>query len=336
MRKEKEQLPLLPLRGLLVFPNMVLHLDVGRERSVKALEEAMVGDNRILLMAQKDAKVDEPAEADLFTVGTVALIKQMIKLPGGTIRVLVEGLTRASIIRYLHTEPFFKVEAELIPEETVKTPEVEALRRSLLYQFEQYLKASRRIPPETLATVSGIEEPGRLADIIASHLSLKIQQKQELLEAASAKERLEKLSEILSREIEIVEIERRINMRVRKQMEKTQKEYYLREQMKAIQKELGEKDERTAEADEYREKISKAALPLEVEEKALEEVERLEKMPPAAAEGIVIRTYLDWLLELPWSTVTTDRLDLDRAAEILDEDHYGLHEVKERIIEYLA
>jgi len=336
MRKEKEQLPLLPLRGLLVFPNMVLHLDVGRERSVKALEEAMVGDNRILLMAQKDAKVDEPAEADLFTVGTVALIKQMIKLPGGTIRVLVEGLTRASIIRYLHTEPFFKVEAELIPEETVKTPEVEALRRSLLYQFEQYLKASRRIPPETLATVSGIEEPGRLADIIASHLSLKIQQKQELLEAASAKERLEKLSEILSREIEIVEIERRINMRVRKQMEETQKEYYLREQMKAIQKELGEKDERTAEADEYREKISKAALPLEVEEKALEEVERLEKMPPAAAEGIVIRTYLDWLLELPWSTVTTDRLDLDRAAEILDEDHYGLHEVKERIIEYLA
>ena len=336
MRKEKEQLPLLPLRGLLVFPHMVLHLDVGREPSVKALEEAMVGDNRILLMAQKDAKVDEPAEADLFNVGTVALIKQMIKLPGGTIRVLVEGLTRASVLRYLQMEPFFKVEAELIPEETVKTSEVEALRRSLLYQFEQYLKASRRIPPETLATVSGIEEPGRLADIIASHLNLKIQQKQELLEAAPAKKRLEKLAEILSREIEIVEIERRINMRVRKQMEKTQKEYYLREQMKAIQKELGEKDERTAEADEYREKIAKADLPEEVEEKALEETERLEKMPPAAAEGIVIRTYLDWLLDLPWSKTTADRLDLDRAAEILDEDHYGLKKVKERIIEYLA
>lgn len=336
MSKEKEQLPLLPLRGLLVFPNMVLHLDVGRERSVKALEEAMVGDNRIVLMAQKDAKVDEPAEADLFTVGTVALIKQMIKLPGGTIRVLVEGLTRAAIARYLHTEPFFKVEALLIPEETVKTPEVEALRRSLIYQFEQYLKASRRVPPETLATVSGIEDPGRLADIIASHLSLKIHQKQELLEAAPAKERLEKLSEILNREMEIVEIERRINMRVRKQMEKTQKEYYLREQMKAIQKELGEKDERTAEADEYREKIAKAKLPSNVEEKALEEVERLEKMPPAAAEGVVIRTYLDWMLGLPWSTVTADRLDLDRAAEILDEDHYGLRKVKERIIEYLA
>ncbi len=336
MRKEKEHLPLLPLRGLLVFPNMVLHLDVGRERSVKSLEEAMVGDNRILLMAQKDAKVDEPGEAELYTVGTVALIKQMIKLPGGTIRVLVEGLTRAQVIHYLQEEPFFKVEALLIEEETVKTSEVEALRRSLLYQFEQYLKASRRIPPETLTTVSGIEEPGRLADIIASHLSLKIQQKQELLEAVAAKERLEKLSEILSREIEIVEIERRINLRVRKQMEKTQKEYYLREQMKAIQKELGEKDERTAEADEYREKIDRADLPPEVEEKALEEAERLEKMPPAAAEGIVIRTYLDWLLELPWAVMTADRLDLDRAAEILDEDHYGLRKVKERIIEYLA
>ena len=336
MRKAKEQLPLLPLRGVLIFPNMVLHLDVGRERSVKALEEAMVGDNRILLLAQRDAKVDEPAEVDLYTVGTVALIKQMIKLPGGMIRVLVEGLSRAAVIRYLHTEPFFKVEAQLIPEEKGKTAEVEALRRSLLYQFERYLKAGRKIPPETLATVSGIEEPGRLADVITSHLNLKIEQKQELLEAVSARERLEKLGEILSREMEIAEIERRINLRVRKQMEKTQKEYYLREQMKAIQKELGEKDERTAEADEYREKIEKAELPLEVEEKALEESDRLEKMPPAAAEGIVIRTYLDWLLDLPWSAVTEDRLDLDRAEEILDEDHYGLRKVKERIIEYLA
>ena len=336
MRKGKELLPLLPLRGVLIFPNMVLHLDVGRERSVKALDEAMVGDNRILLVAQKDAKVDEPAEMDLYAVGTVALIKQMIKLPGGMIRVLVEGLSRAAIIRYLHIEPFFKVEAELIEEEAGKTAEVEALRRSLLYQFEHFIKASRKIPPETLATVSGIEDPGRLADVITSHLNLKIRQKQELLEAVSAKERLEKLSELLNREMEIVELERRINLRVRKQMEKTQKEYYLREQMKAIQKELGEKDERTAEADEYREKIEKAELPPEVEEKALEEVDRLEKMPPAAAEGIVIRTYLDWLLELPWSKVTEDRLDLDRAAEILDEDHYGLDKVKERIIEYLA
>jgi len=336
MRKGKELLPLLPLRGVLIFPNMVLHLDVGRERSVKALDEAMVGDNRILLVAQKDAKVDEPAETDLYAVGTVALIKQMIKLPGGMIRVLVEGLSRAAIIRYLHIEPFFKVEAELIEEEAGKTAEVEALRRSLLYQFEHFIKASRKIPPETLATVSGIEDPGRLADVITSHLNLKIRQKQELLEAVSAKERLEKLSELLNREMEIVELERRINLRVRKQMEKTQKEYYLREQMKAIQKELGEKDERTAEADEYREKIEKAELPPEVEEKALEEVDRLEKMPPAAAEGIVIRTYLDWLLELPWSKVTEDRLDLDRAAEILDEDHYGLDKVKERIIEYLA
>ena len=224
------------------------------------------------------------------------------------------------------------MEAIHLREDETRTPEVDALMRSLLYQFEQYIKVSRRIQPETLVTVSEIEEPGRLADVIASHLTLKINQKQELLEAVIAKVRLEKLSIFLGREMEILEIERKINLRVRKQMETTQKEYYLREQMKAIQKELGDKDERAAEAEEYREKIEKADLPEEVEEKALKEVERLEKMPPAAAEGIVIRTYLDWLLELPWSVATTDRLDLERAEQILDEDHYGLKKVKERII----
>jgi ATP-dependent Lon protease len=208
--------------------------------------------------------------------------------------------------------------------------------RSVLYQFEQYIKVSRKVPPETLATVSDIDEPGRFADVIASHLSMKIQQKQDILEAVDSRDRLDKLYDVLSREMEILEIERKINLRVRKQMEKTQKEYYLREQMKAIQKELGEKDERMAEAEEYREKIAEAALPEEVEEKAIKEVERLEKMPPAAAEGTVIRTYLDWLLELPWSEETEDRLDLDMAEQILDEDHYGLKKVKERIIEYLA
>lgn len=334
--KEKEQLSLLPLRGVLVFPNMVLHLDVGRERSVTALEQAMIGDSRILLVAQKDAKVDEPSEKDLFVIGTIALIKQMIKLPGGTIRVLVEGLSRARIGRFISTEPYFEVEIANVREDEAKTPEIEALMRSVLYQFEQYIKVSRKIPPETLASVSGIEEPGRLADVIASHLTLKIQQKQDILEAITAKARLDKLNDLLGREMEILEIERKINLRVRRQMEKTQKEYYLREQMKAIQKELGEKDERMAEAEEYREKIAEAGLPEDVEEKAIKEVERLEKMPPAAAEGIVIRTYLDWLLELPWAAVTADRHDLDRAEQILDEDHYGLHKVKERIIEYLA
>ena len=333
---EKEKLPVLPLRGVLVFPHMVLHLDVGRERSIAALEHSMVEDNRIMLIAQKEAKVADPGEEDLYSMGTEARVKQMIKLPGGTIRVLVEGLNRANVFQLYHGDNFMEADVEILEDDQVITPEVEAQMRSLLNQFEQYIKINQKIPPETLSTVSDIDEPGRFTDVIASHLSMKIEQKQEVLEAVDVKERLEKLNEILGREMEIQEIEKKINMRVRKQMEKTQKEYYLREQMKAIQKELGEKDERTAEAEEYREKITEADLPEQVEEKALKEVDRLEKMPPAAAEGIVIRTYLDWLLELPWNYETTDRLDLDVAEQILEEDHYGLQNVKERIIEYLA
>ncbi|HHX77409.1 MAG TPA: endopeptidase La [Firmicutes bacterium] len=329
-------IPLLPLRGVLVFPNMVIHLDVGREPSVRSLEEAMLRDNKILLVAQKEANIDDPSPEEIFGLGTIAQVKQMLKLPGGTIRVLVEGLKRAKIVEYISLEPFFQVKVREIAEKEKKTPEIEALMRSVLYQFEQYIKLSKKIPAGTLAAVSGIEEPGRMADVISSHLALRVTQKQEILEAETARERLEKLSEILSREMEILEIERKINLRVRKQMEKTQKEYYLREQLKAIQKELGEKDERTAEAEEYREKIAAVNLPQEVEEKALKEVERLEKMPPAAAEGVVIRNYLDWLLSLPWGIETEDRLDLDVAEKILDEDHYGLKKVKERIIEFLA
>ncbi len=335
MTKE-EKLPVLPLRGVLVFPSMVLHLDVGRERSVSALERSMMNDNRIVLVTQKNAKVADPGVDDLHDVGTVAWIKQMIKLPGGTIRVLVEGLSRANILKFYIEELFFEADLTIIEDEAYKTQEIEAQMRSVLNQFEEYIKINRKIPPETLSTVSDIDEPGRFADVIASHLSMKIEQKQAILEAIDPKERLEKLNEILSSEKEIQEIEQKINLRVRKQMEKTQKEYYLREQMKAIQKELGEKDERGAEAEEYREKIAEARLPEEVEEKAFKEVDRLEKMPPAAAEGIVIRTYLDWLLELPWSVETADCLDLDAAENILDEDHYGLQKVKERIIEYLA
>ncbi len=332
----EEKLPVLPLRGVLVFPSMVLHLDVGRERSVSALERSMMNDNRIILISQKEARVSEPEEVDLHEVGTLANVKQMIKLPGGTIRVLVEGLNRARILK-LHTEElFFEADAEIIEDDKEKTQEIEALMRSVLNQFEQYIKINRKVPPDTLSTVTDIKEPGRFADVIASHLSMKIDQKQELLEAIDIKERLEKLNEILSNEIEIQEIEQKINLRVRKQMEQTQKEYYLREQMKAIQNELGEKDERAAEAEEYRGKIAEVNLPEEVENKAFKEVNRLEKMPPAAAEAIVIRTYLDWLLELPWLDETEDRLDLDVAEQILDEDHYGLQNVKERIIEYLA
>ncbi|MDI6632463.1 MAG: endopeptidase La, partial [Thermoanaerobacteraceae bacterium] len=329
-------LPLLPLRGILVFPYMVIHLDVGREKSVRAIEEAMLHDRLIFLATQKEAQTDDPKPEDIYTVGTVAEVKQLLKLPGGTIRVLVEGMARARIVRYVAEYPFFKVEMEQFSEEQAKNSHVEALMRNLVQQFEQYVKLSKRIPPETVVAIVNIGEPGRLADIIASHLTLKIEDKQELLEAVDVAARLEKLCAIVARELEIVELERRINIRVRKQMEKTQKEYYLREQMKAIQRELGDKDERQAEGEEYREKIAQAKLPKDVEEKALKEVERLEKMPPMAAEATVVRNYLDWILALPWTKTTRDRLDIATATQILEEDHYGLKEPKERILEYLA
>lgn len=330
------QLPLLPLRGILVFPFMIIHLDVGREKSVKAIEETMIQDRIIFLATQKEAQTDEPGEEDIFEIGTVAEIKQLLKLPGGTIRVLVEGLSRAKIERYVEHEPYFKVEINEYSESVKVTSNIEALMRSLVNQFEQYVKMSKRIPPETVVTVVNLEEPGRLADIIASHLALKLDDKQRVLEAVDVSKRLEILCEIVAKEMEILELERKINLRVRKQMEKTQKEYYLREQLKAIQKELGEKDERTAESEEYKGKIEQAKLPQEVKEKALKEVERLEKMPPMAAESGVIRTYLDWLLVLPWNKKTKDRLDINQAEIILNEDHYGLEKVKERILEYLA
>ncbi|MGQ9512948.1 endopeptidase La [Thermodesulfitimonas sp.] len=336
MEAKTRVLPLLPLRGVLVFPYMVIHLDVGREKSVRAIDETMLRDRFIFLAAQRDAQVDDPQPGDIYEVGTVAEVKQLLKLPGGTIRVLVEGVARAKVLRYVAEEPFFRVEVEEFAEPQPGNSHVEALKRSLISQFEQYVKLSKRIPPETVVSIVSIEEPGRLADIIASHLTLKVEDKQELLEAVDIATRLEKLCAIISRELEIVELERRINIRVRKQMEKNQKEYYLREQIKAIQKELGEKDERQAEGEEYRAKIAQAKLPKEVEEKALKEVERLEKMPPMAAEATVVRNYLDWLLALPWTKTTRDRLDIAVAEQILEEDHYGLREPKERILEYLA
>ncbi|NPV90172.1 MAG: endopeptidase La [Firmicutes bacterium] len=336
MNTKIRELPLLPLRGILVFPYMVIHLDVGREKSINAIEEAMVDNREIFLATQKEAQTDEPQDDDIYQVGTVAEIKQLLKLPGGTIRVLVEGLARARISGFVQREPYLKVEVEQYEEPTEKNPEIEALMRTLVYQFEQYVKISKKIPPETVVSVVTVEDAGRLADIVASHLTLKIADKQAILESISVKDRLETLCDILSREMEILELERKINIRVRKQMEKTQKEYYLREQMKAIQKELGDKDERMAEGEEFRDRITKAELPTEVEEKALKEVERLEKMPPMVAEAVVVRNYLDWLLSLPWNKETADRIDLDIAEQILDEDHYGLKKPKERILEYLA
>lgn len=336
MTKERE-LPLLPLRGILVFPYMVIHLDVGRERSMAAIEKAMLDDRIILLASQKETEIDSPNSDDLYEMGTVAEIKQLLKLPGGTMRILVEGITRGRILEYLREDDYFEVRIEeLAEEERTVTPELETLIRGMTHQFEEYAKLGKRVPLETIGTVLAVEEPGRLADIVASHLNLKVPDKQTILEAMSIELRLERLTELIMREIELLELERRIGQRVRKQMDKAQKEYYLREQMKAIQKELGDKDERQAEADEYREKVAKAKLPKEVEEKALKEIDRLEKMPPASAEGTVVRTYLDWLLVLPWSKMSRDKIDLIKAEEILNEDHYGLEKVKERILEFLA
>lgn len=330
------ELPLLPLRGVLVFPYMIIHLDVGRDKSINAIEQAMITGREILLAMQKEAQTDEPGDRDIYRMGTVAEIKQLLKLPGGTIRVLVEGIVRARIRKYVMFSPYLRVVVEELPDYQEKTPEIEALMRNLVESFEHYVKVSKKIPSEAVVSIVSLEEPGRLCDVIASHLSLKLTDRQEILEATDVRRRLELLTEIINREMEILELERRINVRVRKQMEKTQKEYYLREQLKAIQKELGDKDDRQAESEELRARIEKAKLPKEVREKALKEVERLEKMPPMVAEATVVRNYLDWLLSLPWSKQTRDRLDIKKAEEILDEDHYGLKEVKERILEYLA
>jgi ATP-dependent Lon protease len=336
MNSIEKVLPMLPLRGILVFPYMVIHLDVGREKSVQAIEEAMIQDRHIFLATQKEAQTDDPNEEDIYTVGTVAEVKQLLKLPGGTIRVLVEGVARAKILEYEEQEPYFKVRLEQYDEEFPKDSEIEALMRNLVYQFEQYVKLSKKIPPETVVSVVNLDDPGRLADVVASHLTLRIEEKQRLLEAVEIVSRLENLCTIVAKELEIVELERKINIRVRKQMEKNQKEYYLREQMKAIQKELGDKDDRTAEAEELRERIAKVKLPKDIEEKALKEVERLEKMPPMAAEAAVVRNYVEWLLSVPFTKSTKDRIDIKKAEEILDADHYGLVKPKERIIEYLA
>ncbi|MEK3950836.1 endopeptidase La [Paenibacillus sp. FSL H7-0703] len=328
--------PLLPLRGLLVYPSMVLHLDVGREKSVKALEKAMVEDNLILLCSQSEVNIEEPTQEDIFRVGTVAKVRQMLKLPNGTIRVLVEGLERAEIIQYTDNEEYYEVMAKELHEAENVQPETDALMRTVLTQFEHYINLSKKVTPETLAAVSDIEEPGRLADVITSHLTLKIKEKQDILETVDVTQRLEKLLDILNNEREVLELERKINQRVKKQMEKTQKEYYLREQMKAIQKELGEKEGRAGEVEELRNQLSELELPVPVKEKVEKEIDRLEKMPASSAEGGVIRNYVDWLLSLPWNKFTDDDLDIVKAEEVLNNDHYGLDKPKERVLEYLA
>ncbi len=334
--KNKIVIPLLPLRGLLVYPTMVLHLDVGRNKSVQALEKVMVNDHKIFLATQKEIAIDEPTEEEIYPIGTLAKVKQMLKLPNGTIRVLVEGLQRAKVEDFLSNEEYFEVEMTLIEDEEANDAEEQALMRNVLVQFDQYIKLSKKISAETLASVADIVEPGRLADVVASHLPLKIVQKQEILETISVKGRLSKLIEILNNEKEVLGLEKKIGQRVKKSMERTQKEYYLREQMKAIQKELGDKEGKEGEIQQFKERIEEAEMPESIEEKAYKELDRYEKMPATSAESSVIRNYLEWLINLPWNKETTDVLDIKRTENILNEDHYGLEKVKERVLEYLA
>ncbi|QGH35205.1 endopeptidase La [Gracilibacillus salitolerans] len=329
-------IPLLPLRGLIVFPGMVIHLDVGREKSIQALEKAMMNDQNIFLAAQKESAVDDPKTEEINTIGTVAKVNQMLKLPNGTMRVLVEGLYRAEIQQFINEEKQFFVEIEKVEDVHQKQPEEDALMRALLEQFEHYTKISKKVSKETLASVTDIEEPSRFADLVASHITLKMSDKQEVLETLDVTKRLRKLLEIISNEKEVLELERKIGQRVKKSMEETQKEYYLREQMKAIQNELGDKDGKTGELAALRKKLEEKDLPDRVVELIEKELNRYERVPQSSAESSVIRNYIDWVLSLPWTEETEDNLDINHAEKVLDEDHYGLEKVKERVLEYLA
>jgi ATP-dependent Lon protease len=329
-------IPLLPLRGLIIYPTVVLHLDVGREKSVEALEKVMMDDHHIFLAAQKEISIEDPEPEDIYETGTVSIVKQMLKLPNGTIRILVEGTQRARIKSFVKTDGYYEAEVELLEEDETVDIEKQAFMRKVLEQFESYIRLSKKISEETLATVRDIDEPGRLADIVSSHLPLKVKEKQEILEAADITERLKLVVQILSNEQEVLGLEKKIGQQVKRSMERTQKEYYLREQMKAIQKELGEREGKEGEVEELREKIEASSMRENVKEMALKELSRFEKIPPSSAESGVIRNYIDWLLALPWQEETEDKLDITHAGKILDEEHYGLDKVKERVLEYLS
>ena len=333
---EEMIVPLLPLRGLLVYPTMVLHLDVGRDKSVQALEKAMVDNHLIFLTTQKDLSIDVPIEEDLYRLGTLTKVKQMLKLPNGTIRVLIEGLKRAEIIEFLDEPDYFLVKLQMHEDDETVDAEDQALMRTMLEYFEQYIKISKKISAETYSAVSDIEEPGRMADIIASHLPLKLNEKQDILELKNVKDRMNRVIEIIHNEKEVLNLEKKIGQRVKKSMERTQKEYYLREQMKAIQKELGDKDGKTGEVAELTEKIEEAGMPEHAKTAALKELDRYEKVPSSSAESAVIRNYIDWLINIPWSKTTNDDINIEKAERILNRDHFGLEKVKERVLEFLA
>ncbi|GGC85538.1 endopeptidase La [Vreelandella lutescens] len=330
-------LPLLPLRDVVVYPQMVIPLFVGREKSIQALEAAMEADKRVLLVAQREASQDDPDNADLYAMGTVADIMQLLKLPDGTVKVLIEGSFRADVIEIEENEAGY-TQAHLTPRESepLTSREQEALVRVLLNQFEQYVKLSKKVPNEVLNSLSGIEDPSRLVDTICAHLSLKIGDKQELLEMDRVRDRIEHLMALIESEIDLLQVEKRIRSRVKEQMEKTQREYYLNEQMKAIQKEMGELDNVPNEAEKYEQAIKESGMPKEASDKATQELNKLKMMATNSAEATVVRSYLDWLIAVPWKKRTRVKHDLVKAQQVLDEDHYGLEEVKARILEYLA
>ncbi len=328
--------PVLPLRDIVVFPHMIVPLFVGREKSVRALEDVMKDDKQILLVAQKNAAQDDPTSDDIYRVGTVSTVLQLLKLPDGTVKVLVEGGQRARITSFTENADFFQAEAAVIDESAGDQQEVEALSRSVVSQFEQYIKLNKKIPPEVLVSINQIEDSGKLADTVASHLALKIAEKQELLEIETVSERLERVYGHMEAEIGVLQVEKKIRNRVKRQMEKTQREYYLNEQLKAIQKELGETEDGRDEVAELEERIAKTRLSKEAQEKAMAELKKLRAMSPMSAEATVVRNYLDWLLSIPWKKRSKVKKDLRLAEKILNDDHFGLEKVKDRILEYLA
>lgn len=329
-------LPLLPLRDVVVYPHMVIPLFVGREKSIEALEAAMTGEKQILLLAQKNPADDDPGEDALYRVGTVATVLQLLKLPDGTVKVLVEGEQRGAVERFTEVDGHIRAQVALIDEAEAAERESEVFVRTLLSQFEQYVQLGKKVPAEVLSSLNSIEEPGRLVDTMAAHMALKIEQKQEILELVELQARVEHVLALLDAEIDLLQVEKRIRGRVKKQMERSQREYYLNEQMKAIQKELGDGDEGHNEVEELKKRIDAAGLPKDALAKAQAELNKLKQMSPMSAEATVVRSYLDWLVQVPWKAQSKVRLDLAKAEEILDSDHYGLEEVKERILEYLA
>src|SRR5262249_31509225 len=331
-----ELVPLLPLRELIVFPHEVYPIFVGRQKSIKALEAAEAAKKPILLVAQKDARVADPSPSDIYSIGTLGLVVQLLRLPDGTVKALLEGKKRARIVKYVSEDEYFQVEAEELEEVCDRTPEVEALMRSVNTTFDNYVRLNKKIPPEMVTSIAAVDDPAYLSDKLVGHLGIKLEDKQSLLECANPAERLERILGYMRSELEIFDVEKRIRSRVKQQVEKSQKEYYLNEQMRAIQKELGEKDEVKNEIEELEDTLRQKKMPAEAREKCEREIKKLKMMSPMSPEAPVVRNYLDWFLALPWLEYTEDKLDIKEAERILEEDHYGLEKVKQRILEYLA